>query len=169
MICFEYLNKSDFLSLANEIFDILADNMEKIAPTDNTRAEDFKCWYNAVGDGLGRDERQIVLIKDEENIVGFFQYYTNMDTFMMEEIQFKPEYQGTNVFRNLFGFLIESIGEEVKFTEAYANKENLKSIGILRRLGLSEVGMNKNGRSFHFKGRYRDLVKWYNATDENKL
>lgn len=161
MIHFEYLNKPDFLSVANEIFDILADNMEKIAPTGNTRAEDFRCWYDAVSDGLTRDKRQIVLIKDEEDIIGFFQYYTSESTFMMEEIQFKPEYQSTNVFRNLFGFLIENIGEDLEFVEAYANKENLKSAGILRHLGLSQVGMNKNGRSFHFRGRYCDLVKWH--------
>ncbi|MBQ2847266.1 MAG: hypothetical protein IJC37_01130 [Clostridia bacterium] len=161
MIHFEYLNKPDFLSVANEIFDILADNMEKIAPTGNTRAEDFRCWYDAVSDGLTRDKRQIVLIKDEEDIIGFFQYYASESTFMMEEIQFKPEYQSTNVFRNLFGFLIENIGEDLEFVEAYANKENLKSAGILRHLGLSQVGMNKNGRSFHFRGRYCDLVKWH--------
>ena len=166
MICFEYLNKPDFSSVANVIFDILAENMEKIAPTGNTRAEDFRCWYEAVSDGLSRDNRQIVLIKDAEYIIGFFQYYTNENTFMMEEIQFKPEYQGTNVFRNLFGFLIGNIGEDLEFTEAYANTENLKSAGILRHLGLSEIGMNKNGRSFHFRGRYRDLVKWYKESSE---
>lgn len=166
MICFEYLNKPEFPAVANKIFDILADNMGKIAPTGNTRAEDFRCWYEAVADGLKKEQRQIVLIKDEEDIIGFFQYYTNENTFMMEEIQFKPEYQGTKVFRNLFGFLIENIGENPEFTEAYANTENLKSTGILRHLGLSEVGMNKNGRSFHFRGRYRDLVKWYKESSE---
>ncbi len=160
-ITFTYLNKSDFSTVANEIFDILADNMEIIAPTGNARTQDFKCWYEAVGDGLKKEERQIVLIKDAECIIGFFQYYTNADTFMMEEIQLKPEYQGKNIFRKLYGFLIENIGEDLKFVEAYANTENHKSIGILEYLGLSKIGMNKNGHSYYFKGDYGDLIRWY--------
>lgn len=160
-VSFSFLNKPDFSALANEIFDILADNMEIIAPTGNTREEDFRCWYEAVGDGLKKEQRQIVLIKDAEYIIGFFQYYTNADTFMMEEIQLRPEYHGKNVFGNLFGFLVERLSENLKFVEAYANTENQKSIGILEHLGLSKIGMNKNGRSFHFKGDYGDLIKRY--------
>lgn len=160
---FHYLNKQDFPIVASEIFNILADNMEIIAPTDNTREEDYKCWYEGVSKGLERDERQIVLIKDGDNIIGFFQYYTNADTFMMEEIQFKPEYQGKNIFRKLYGFLIQKIREDIKFVEAYANVSNHKSIGILGNLGLTKIGMNKNGRCFHFRGNYGDLIKWYKS------
>ncbi len=158
---FSYLNKSDFSSVAIEIFNILADNMEKIAPTGNTRAQDYKCWYEAVSEGLQRDERQIVLIKVSDSIIGFFQFYTNSDTFIMEEIQFKSEYQGKGIFRKLYGFLIENIGGEVKYVEAYANIANHKSIGILEKLGLSKIGMNKNGRCYHYKGNYSGLIKWY--------
>lgn len=168
-ITFTYLNKPDFSTVANEIFNILADNMEKIAPTGNTREEDFKCWYEGVSNGLKRDERQIVLIKDADSIIGFFQYYTNADTFMMEEIQLKPKYHGKNIFRDLYGFLIENIREDIEFVEAYANITNHKSICILEKMGLSRIGMNKNGRCFHFRGIYSDLLKWYNTKNtENK-
>lgn len=163
MIKFEYLNKTDFPTVSNEIFNILADNMEIIAPTGYTREADCKCWYEGVSDGLKRNERQIVLIKEADSIIGFFQYYTNADTFMMEEIQFKPEYHGKNIFRELYGFLISNIGKELKFVEAYANITNYKSIGILEKLGLSKIGMNKNGRCFHFKGSYSDLISWYES------
>ncbi len=160
---FEYLNKPDFPTIACDIFSILADNMEIIAPTGNTREEDFKCWYGAVNDGLKRDERQIVLVKDADSIIGFFQYYTNADTFMMEEIQLESEYQGRSVFRSLYSFLIENIKSDIKFVEAYANTGNLKSIGILEHIGLSKIGKNKNGRSFYFRGKYSDLIKWYKS------
>ena len=100
-VSFSYLNKSDFQTVARQIFDILADNMTVIAPTGNSREEDFSLWSDAVSDGLRRAERQIILIKDDDNLIGFFQYYTNADTFMMEEIQFKSEYQGKGVFRAL--------------------------------------------------------------------
>ena len=162
-LSFEYLEKHDFSIWSNKIFCILADNMEVIAPTGNTREDDYKCWYEGVSNGLKRDERQIVLIKDADSIIGFFQYYTNADTFMMEEIQLKPEYQGKGIFRKLYGFLIPNIKEDIKFVEAYANIANHKSIGILKELGLSKIGMNKNGRSFHFRGNYSDLINWHKS------
>ena len=64
--------------------------MTKIAPTGNTLEEDFRMWFSAVSSGLQRDERQIILIKDSENVVGFFQYYTNKDTFMMKKFSLSP-------------------------------------------------------------------------------
>lgn len=162
-ISFSYLNKSDFQTIARQIFDILADNMTAIAPTGNSREEDFVLWSDAVSDGLQRPERQIILIKDNETIVGFFQYYTNADTFMMEEIQFKPEYQGKGVFRKLYGFILNNIKNDLGFVETYANVNNPKSIGILEKFGLLNTGLNKNGRSYHFKGRFADLIKWYES------
>lgn len=163
MISFEYLNKSDFSAFATQIFDILADNMSVIAPTGNSREDDFALWFDAVSDGLQREERQIILIKDNSNLVGFFQYYTNADTFMMEEIQFKSEYHGTGVFRELYGFTLKSIITDLEFVEAYANVNNQKSIGILEKFGLLNTGLNKNGHSYHFKGRFVDLIKWYES------
>lgn len=162
-ISFSYLNKSDFQTVARQIFDILSDNMTVIAPTGNSREEDFSLWSDAVSDGLQREERQIILIKDSETIVGFFQYYTNADTFMMEEIQFRPEYQGKGVFRKLYGFILKNIRNDLECIEAYANVNNQKSIGILEKFGLLNAGLNKNGHSYHFKGRFVDLIKWYES------
>ena len=163
MISFEYLNKSDFSVFAQPIFNILSDNMTLIAPTGNSREDDFILWSDAVSDGLKREERQIILIKDNANLVGFFQYYTNANTFMMEEVQFKSEYQGKGVLRELYGFILNNIKTDLKFVEAYANVNNQKSIGILEKFGLSKTGLNKNGHSYHFKGNFVDLIKWYES------
>lgn len=163
MIKFGYLNKPDFPVIAQTIFDILADNMSVIAPTGNSREEDYNSWFDAVSSGLKREERQIILIKSNNKIIGFFQYYINADTFMMEEIQFKPEYQGKGAFRDLYGFVLSNIKIDIQFVEAYANIKNTKSIAILQKLGLSNIGLNKNGRSYHFKGKFSDLVKWYQS------
>lgn len=160
-IFFSYLNKNEFENISHDIFNILADNMRIIAPTGNSRDDDYKCWYKAVSNGLQRDERQIILIKDKQKIIGFFQYYTNTDTFVMEEIQIKSEYQSKNIFRDLYGYIISNLKYDIEFVEAYANTANQKSVGILEHLGLSKIGMNKNGNSFHFKGKYSDLIKWY--------
>ncbi len=82
---------------------------------------------------------------------------------MMEEIQFKSEYQGKGVFRKLYSFVFSNIKSDIDFIEVYANKNNVKSIGILEKFGLSNIGLNGNGRSYHFHGSYDDLIMWYNG------
>lgn len=161
MIKFSYLKKSEFSAYAKQMFDILGGNMTRIAPTGNTLDEDFKIWLSCAGEALQNEARQIILINDKESLVGFFQYSINKDTFFMEEIQFKPDYQGKGIFRELYGFVLQSIKPDLKFVEAYASISNQKSIGILERLGLANIGLNKNGRSYHFKGELAVLVKWY--------
>lgn len=118
MINFEYLNKTDFPTIAHTIFDILADNMTLIAPTGNSKEDDFKLWFDAVSQGLERSERQIILIKDNDTIIGFSQYYTNADTFMMEEVQFKSAYQGKGISRKLLEFVLDNINSDLKFVGA---------------------------------------------------
>ena len=125
-IKFEYLNKIDFSGAAPVIFNILADNMEKIAPTGNTREEDYKFWYESVKDGLKRDERQIVLIKNADSIIGFFQYFTNENTFMMEEIQFRPDYQGKGIGTELMNQMIGYLKEKRIYMISVVFEESLK-------------------------------------------
>lgn len=54
--------KSDFELLSPFLFQILADNMTKIAPTGNTREEDFNIWKKAVSEALQKSNREIILI-----------------------------------------------------------------------------------------------------------
>lgn len=161
LITFEFLNKTDFSQKSKEMFDILADNMTVIAPTGNTLEEDYICWSDSVSEGLERAERKIVLIKRCDELIGFFQYFTNEDTFRMEEIQLKPEYHGKGIFRKLYGFILPQIDDSIEFVDAFANIQNEKSIAILEHLGLENFGLNKNGRSYHFKGQFEKLKEWY--------
>ncbi|MBQ8209775.1 MAG: GNAT family N-acetyltransferase [Clostridia bacterium] len=165
---FTYLNKANLKTVASDIFNILADNMEIIAPTGNKREDDFKCWCEGISKSLQKDKRQIILIMCNLKIIGYFQYYINESTFVMEEIQIKSSYQGRNIFRELYGYIITNINENIKYVEAYANKANVKSIGILEHIGLTKIGMNKNGNSFHFRGKYEDLLKWYESKGDKK-
>lgn len=166
MVRFSYLDKHDFDIYASDIFNILADNMTVIAPTGNSRAEDYACWYKAINEGLKKDARQIILIfnKIAEKIVGFFQYYINGDLFMMEEIQLDFIYKGRyHIFRELYAFVLSNIDSNLSFVEAYASKHNRKSIGILEKMGLKVIGLNRNGNSYHFRGNYQDLLNWFYA------
>lgn len=164
MISFSFLNKTDFDTYEQVLFDILADNMTVIAPTGNTREQDHALWYNAVRDAfMNKAQRQIILICDGDTVVGFFQYYTNTDAaaVTMEEIQLKAEYQGKNIFRALFAFLLAHLPQDLQSVEAYANVQNQKSVGILEKLGLQNIGMNKNGNSYRFKGSFCALLDWF--------
>lgn len=160
MIRFYFMDKNDFHMLAKEIFSILWSNMLTIAPTGNSYEDDFNSWFQAVERGLLQKPRKIILINHAE-LIGFFQYYTNENRLMMEEIQIQPDWQGKKVFRDLYGFLLEALPREIQIVEAYANKRNVKSQAILRRLGLDIAGENRKGDSYLFRGRYSDLVKWY--------
>lgn len=164
-ITFEFLAKTDFTQVSKEIFAILADNMTAIAPTGNAREEDYLCWSDSVSEGLERTERKIVLIKYVDELIGFFQYFTNADTFRMEEIQLKSEYHGKGIFRKLYGFIIPKIDDNIEFVDAFANIRNEKSIVILEHLGLNNIGLNKNGRSYHFKGQFKKLKEWHENED----
>lgn len=161
---FSYLEKNELDKYARKLFSILFDNMVNIAPTGNSREEDYKSWYKAVCDEMQSNKHHIIVIStgNMKEIIGFFKYSTNKSVFTMEEIQIKGSYQGKyNIFRTLYGFVLEHIKEDIRFVEAYANKKNTKSLGILGKLGLSIIGENKNGISYHLRGTYEALVKWY--------
>ena len=143
------------------LFDILHANMSKIAPTGNSYEEDLAFWLSCVSPALEKEPRRILLLYDGDEIAGFFQYFVNNGLFMMEEIQFRDRYQGTGVFSELYAYLIRIIPRDTEFVEAYANKGNHKSIAVLNHLGLEIVGENKNGISYHFRGRYETILRRY--------
>ena len=164
MIEFSYLSKNEFNKYASELFSVLYDNMTPITPTGNSREEDYKSWYESMSDEMQSDKRYfiIVLQKNSQEIIGFFKYSINECVFVMEDIQIKAVYRGKyNIFRSLYGFVLEHIHEDICIVEAYVDKRNTKSLGILEKLGLAIVGENKNGISYHLRGTYEDLVKWY--------
>lgn len=164
MVEFSYLSKNEFNKYASELFSVLYDNMTEITPTGNSREEDYQSWYEAVCGEMQSDKRHIIILlhKNSQEVIGFFKYSINECAFVMEEIQIKASHQGKyNIFRSLYGFVLEHIEEEICVVEAYAHKKNTKSIGILEKLGLSIIGENKNGISYHLRGSYADLLKWY--------
>lgn len=159
----EFLDKAKADSVLPKLFAILHANMSRIAPTGNSYDEDLSFWISCVAPALEKEPRQIVLLKDDEMIAGYFQYYVNDGVFMMEEIQFRDEYKGSGLFAELFTWLTRIIPKETRFVEAYAHKNNEKSIAVLSHLGLEIIGENKNGISFHFRGNYEKLTDRYKS------
>lgn len=157
----DILRKADAESVLPKLFEILHSNMSRIAPTGNSYEEDFSMWISCIKPALEKEPRQILLLRDKEQLAGYFQYYVNNGIFMMEDIQFRDPYKGTGIFAELYRYLVKVIPEDTIFVEAYANKKNEKSIAVLTHLGLEIIGENKNGISFHFRGRYENLVRRY--------
>lgn len=62
----ELLNKAEKEKILPGLFRILAENMSRIAPTSNPLEEDFEVWKEAVYPALNREERQILLIKKND-------------------------------------------------------------------------------------------------------
>ena len=162
-ISFRYLQKPPSPDILEEIFTILAANMRVIAPTGLTYEEDRAQWLSCVPPALEKEARQIILIYDRDELIGFFQYYVTADhsVFMMEEIQFKPAYHGSGLFGDLYRYLIPRLPADIQAVEAYADKRNKKSLGVLAHLGLTVIGENKNGISYRLRGSYAELRARY--------
>ena len=148
---FENIDNADFGKYAPEIFGILAGN---------TPDADYDSWYRAVSEGMKKSARKIILIKYGGALAGFFQYYVNADTFMMEEIQIRPEYRHEyGLFRALYGFLLPDMPEDVRVVKAFSEAWKTNSRKILEKLGLRQSGTD--GRFIAYEGTMDDLKKWY--------
>ena len=166
-VSFDFLPKDRTAQYMPSLFGILHSNMSVIAPTGCSYEEDYREWSAAVGEGLTKDARQIILIFDNETLAGYFQYYINENdsVFMMEEIQLRREYQGTGVFRQLYTFLAGVVPETVRSVEAYAHKNNARSQAILGHLGLAVVGEAKDGHTYHYRGDCRAMFRTFGESN----
>lgn len=160
---FSFLPKEKTNQYLPDLFRILHSNMSLIAPTGNSYDADYEIWCSNIIPAIQKEQRQIVLMYVDDNLVGYFQYYINVETnsLMMEEIQIIKEYQGTGIFNAFFRWLVRQLPKDILYVEAYAHKNNIRSQGILNYLGLTESGENNNGNSFYYKGRYADLLSKY--------
>ena len=168
MFDINFLRRDEFEQYAEVLFSVLYDNMSRIAPTGNSREEAFSFWCDANKEDLKNENRHIIIIVQKEinEIAGFFKYSVQNNVFFMEEIQIRKSYQGKyNIFEKIYKFVLDNMRDGVCVVEAYADKRNTKSVGILGKLGLTIVGENKNGISYHFRGTYADLLNWYNRID----
>ena len=151
MISCRFLDKNEVQRLLPQLFSILHENMSVIAPTGNTYDEDYALWSGAVAPAMLKENRHIVLIFNDETLIGYLQYYTNETTFMIEEAQVRPAHQGRGVLRSAFAYICDYIPPNVLYVEAYANKKNTKSQNILEHHGFARIGENKNGNSYHYR------------------
>ncbi len=166
---FSFLSKSDFDIYAPRLFDLLYRNMSEIAPEECSYEEQRDIWFRTYGGAFGaREARKIVLIHTREGeLVGFFGYCAAGDTFLMEEIQFEPQFQTKyGIFRKLYEFVMPNLPNGIEKVESYAHKSNSRSLAIQSKLGLCVVGENESGNSYHLMGDYEKLLGWLHMRDE---
>ena len=158
---FRQAKAEDIPVYVDELFAILAGNMREIQPTGNTYEEDYKIWLDCAVPVMCEGKNTMILIFCEDNLCGYFRYSVKDKTFRMDDIQFKKEFQGSGLFAALYRYLITIIPGDTEYVDAYSGKNNIKSQEILKHLGLTAVGENKNGRSYYFKGEYKKLLERY--------
>ncbi len=163
MFEFKFADKLQIERLLPDLFRILHSNMSLIAPTNNSYEDDFKMWSSYLIPAIKKEQRQIVLMYVDDRLAGYFQYYVTVakKSLMMEEIQIEKAFQGTGLFSEFYKWLLKQLPNDIENVEAYANKKNIKSQSVLEYLGLVELGENKNGNSFYYKGKYVDLLNKY--------
>ena len=158
---FEYADKMHLEENLPVCFEILYENMNAIAPTGDSYETDLRLWYDNIYPLMEKDGRQLVLIYCKGELAGYFQYSVLDNTLLMEEIQFRANYHGSGMFRQLYTWLTEQLPKDLCHVAAYAHKSNRKSQNILNYLGLVCCGENKSGNSFYYKGSYRTLLNKY--------
>ena len=164
MFSFTFLNEAEFPQYARELFRILEGNMSVIAPTGLSFEENYQIWLPNMLKTLPDSDRRLILIRDLDTgeLAGYFMYSLKKDVWYMEDIQFLPKYQKKyGIFRKLYGFVLAQFSTEPVFVEANAHRNNTVSNAILSKLGLVCVGTNRSGNSWHYRGSYADLLKWY--------
>ncbi len=153
---FDY-TKSDVL--LPQMFEILATNMSKIAPTGNSYEQDKKIWLSYMESDL--KGKQIILMYVGEVLAGYFQYSLQENTALVEEIEISPEFQRTLLFYRFLKYMRTILPKNIQYAEAYINKGNTNSQRIAQKLGFKVVGENPNGHSFRYRGEFASIKKYF--------
>ena len=157
---FIFMDNDKFDVYAEKLFSILHENMRSIVPPENDHEAGFNEWHAAVSGGLKRPERRIVLIYFGDVLAGFFQYYANESTFMMEEIQLLPDYRKNyGIFRSLYSWLLPQLPQNISVAKAFAHRANTVSDGILKHMGLMPV--SEEDQFIAYSGEMNDLLRRY--------
>lgn len=155
---FVYMDKIKKELFLPRLYNILYNNMSVIAPTGNSKREDYLIWHKAISEGLEKPQRQIVLIKNGRKLAGYIQYAVGRDVLIIEEIELKPIYHRSAAFFCACKFIYDNIPNDIEFIESYARVENDRSIKMQLHFGLELVG-TIHDRTLHFKAKTSDIIK----------
>lgn len=151
-IDFCFLNKSEKDLWLPELFELLYENMQLIAPSGADYEHEKQEWLAAVSPALEKEPRKIVLCFSKGELAGFLQFYTRQNMLMVEELQLKKKYHRTTAFWLLCRHMKSILPDDLENIEAYADKRNLKSIRLMQRLGMALCEEEQESPFVHLRG-----------------
>jgi len=158
----DYIQSSEKIEqLLPRMFEIISLNMREIAPTGNTLEEDRITWTQAMREELRSPDKHWVFVFSGAELAGYTLYRIAGDALHMDEIQVAKAYQGDGeTFPMLMGKMLRDAKETgVHTLHTYVNKQNAKSQGIVRAMGLRTV--KEKPRGYVYQGRAEDAQNWY--------
>lgn len=161
MILFTQLNKQEKEQILPELFDLLYDNMSVIIPAEVPYAQQREQWLANVSPALEKAPRNIILCFVNNVLAGYLQYYTTTNLIMIEEIQLKKPYQKTTVFYSFCKYLIENLPPHIEIVEAYADKRNLYSQDLMKKLGMSRFDEETDSSFLHMRGSVSFIKRYF--------
>lgn len=150
MISFSLLNKGEKDVWLPRLFDLLYENMRDIAPSAMSYDTEKALFLANVSPALDKAPRQVLLALEGDVPVGYIQYYTRQDLLMVEEVQIRRDHQTTLLFLRLCRQLMKLLPGEIRTVEAFADQRNLRSIRMMKKLGMIEIP--ETGAFVHYRG-----------------
>lgn len=149
---FSYLNKQEKEQWLPQLFDLLYENMQDIAPSGQSYEQEKSEWLAAVSPALEKASRQIIMCFVGGELAGYIQYYTRQQMLMVEEVQLKKKYHGTFLFYNFCKYLKSIIPNDLQAVEAYADKRNSNSIRLMKKMGMQICKSDTDSPFVHMRG-----------------
>lgn len=159
---FMYLNKKEKDYYLPLLFDLLYENMQSIAPSGLSYDQEKEDWLSTVSPALDKAPRQIILCFVDGELSGYIQYYTRAQMLMVEEIQIKKEYHRTLLFYGLCKYLLSVVPNNLETVEAYADKRNLNSIRLMKKLGMHICNEEPDSAFVHMRGSAKKIYLLFN-------
>lgn len=144
------LDKTSERHFLEQLFGLLHENMQHIAPSGQSYEEEKAQWIACVGEALEKPPRQMLLLYAGETLAGFCMYYIHGDILMVEEVQIKSAYRRSLLSVELFRFVQQHLLPQVRWIEAYADQRNVDSQRLMEKLGMKQIG--SDGNFLHFRG-----------------
>ena len=159
MFQFTYLNRQEKECWLPRMFDLLYGNMQAIAPSGLSYEAEKAQWMANVSPALEKAPRQVLLCFSDGELVGFVQFYTRDELLMVEEVQLRKDYHRTFLFCHICKRLRKDLPEGIKIVEAYAEKRNLQSQKLMKKLGMEIVG--EDGPFVHLRGQTEPVKRFF--------
>lgn len=149
---FRYLNKAEKDLWLPRLFDLLYENMNEIAPTGLSYAQEKAQFLANVSPALEKAPRQVLMGFVDNELACYIQYYIRGELLMVEEVQIRKQYQGTLLFLRLCRRLMAAVPSDIRVVDAYADRRNLNSQKLMKKLGMVPISGEEESPFVHLRG-----------------